>query len=147
LKSIERLIKMQIPRASADDFVPPDVIPADAPRPPRPQHGQRRHSNTTAKTGGSAAPRGNTANGNRADNPQKPAQPNRNGQPRNSQSRDGQPRNGQPRAEQTGNAQPGNKPRPPKKPAEPKFLSEAARHQAMPQPALFSPKPAARRGR
>ncbi len=33
------------------------------------------------------------------------------------------------------------------KPPKPKYMSEAARHQAMPQPALFSPKPAARRGK
>ena len=51
--------------------------------------------------------------------------------------REQQPRDGR----QTG------KPRQPQKTTGQRHLSEAARHQAMPQPALFSPKPAVRRGR
>jgi ATP-dependent RNA helicase RhlE len=130
LKSIERLIKHAIPKVTIDSFVPPTHIPPDAPRPPRPQHGQRRHSNTTA-----SAPR--------AGQDQKP----RDGQgqkPRNPQQRDQQARNGQqPRS----GSQPA-KPRQPqaKKTGEP-LLSEAARHQAMPQPGLFQPAPHARRER
>jgi ATP-dependent RNA helicase RhlE len=134
LKDIERLIKREIPKIAIDSFVPPTHIPAEAPRAPRPQHGQRRHSNTTGSGG-------NNRN-----------QPPRNGQaskprdgqaPRNPQSRNPQARDPNARA-----AQPPQKPQQPRsQPAGPKLLSEAARHQAMPQPALFSPRPAARRGK
>jgi ATP-dependent RNA helicase RhlE len=118
LKSIERLIKREIPKVAIESFVPPTHIPADAPRPPRPQHGQRRHSNTTAVTGV------------------------RNGQ-RPPQQRDQTPRAGQPpRAGQSPRnaTQPGNQAQQPqqKKNTE-TLLSEAARHQAMPQPGLFRP--------
>ncbi len=148
LKNIERLIKTSLPRVAIDSFVAPTHIPAEAPRPPRPQHGQKRHSNTTAST-----PKhdGQTRTG-----------PTRNNQNRNDQSRDGLPRDGQtakprpPRKPQGPNAQPytaqtrgepTEKSRPPRAENGQKHLSEAARHQAMPQPALFSPKPTARRGR
>ena len=144
LKDIERLIKTQIPRITIDSFVPPTHIPPEAPRPPRPQHGQKRHSNTTA-----------SANRNPASREGQPAKP-RNPQARNPQQRDSQPRDPQARTAQPGSrtGQPAHanqgqgqspssaKPRPAQKP-----LSEAARHQAMPQPALFSPRPAARRGK
>jgi ATP-dependent RNA helicase RhlE len=120
LRAIERLIKREIPVVEIDSFVPPANLPAEAPRPPRQSHGQRR--NNGPRTAGS---------GNRQ-------QPQREGQKqRNPQQRAQQPRNGQQNA----------KPRPPQQPTEQQYLSEAARHQAMPQPALFSPKPAARRGR
>ena len=105
LKSIERLIKREIPKVTVESFVPPEVIPAEAPRPPRQQHGQRRHSHTTAST-----PRGGQG--------QKP--------------RDGQA--GKPR-------------QPQQKKKEDPHLSEAARHQSMPQPGLFQPTPHGRRGR
>ncbi|OGT23661.1 MAG: RNA helicase, partial [Gallionellales bacterium RIFOXYB12_FULL_54_9] len=134
LKNIERLIKTQIPRIAIDSFVPPTHIPVEAPRPPRPQHGQKRHSNTT---GGNRPPR--------------EGQPARDGQaPRNPDAARRNQRTG------TGPARPGQPPaRPgaaPARPAQPrttpqKPMSEAARHQAMPQPALFSPRPAARRGK
>ena len=120
LRAIERLIKREIPAVEVDSFVPPANLPPEAPRPPRQAHGQRR--NNGPRTAGA---------GNRQQQP-------REGQrQRNPQQRDQQPRNGQ----QTARS------RPPKKPAEQQHLSEAARHQAMPQPALFSPKPVARRGR
>jgi ATP-dependent RNA helicase RhlE len=129
LKDIERLIKTQIPRIAIDSFVPPTNIPAEAPRPPRPQHGQKRHSNTTAAGNRNQPPREGQG--------QKPRQP-REQQARNPQQREQPARTGQAPA----------KPRPAQKtPAEQQHLSEAARHQAMPQPALFSPKPGARRGR
>ena len=123
LKNIERLIKRQIPKVTIDSFVPPTHLPAEAPRPPRQPHGQKRNNTPRA-----AGP------GNRN-------QPPREGQgqkPRSPQARDQQPRNAQ---------QPAKPRSPQKKAPEPKFLSEAARHQAMPQPALFSPRPAVRRGK
>jgi ATP-dependent RNA helicase RhlE len=132
LKNIERLIKIQIPRVAIDSFTPPAQLPPEAPRPPRPQHGQKRHSNTTA---GNRAPRdGQTPAGNQTQREGRAVKPG-NPQQRDPQSRAQPP--GQPRTGQTA------KPRPPKQP----LLSEAARHQAMPQPALFSPRPAARRGK
>jgi ATP-dependent RNA helicase RhlE len=122
LKSIERLIKRDIPKVSIESFVPPTHIPADAPRAPRPQHGQRRHSNTTAGTPRPAGAR----NGQRDQTPRTGAQPPRTGQaPRSGQA----PRNGaQPSAHQ-----------PQAKKTSDELLSEAARHQAMPQPGLFRP--------
>jgi len=133
LKNIERLIKREIPKVTVDDFVPPENLPPEAPRPPRPPHGQRR--------GSAPHPAGEKPRTPREGQGRKPGST----QPR--QQRDGQgqkPRNPQQR----------NGPQPPKshsaqKPASQKHLSEAARHQAMPQPPLFSPKPVkpARRGR
>jgi ATP-dependent RNA helicase RhlE len=121
LKNIERLIKRDIPRLTADGFVPPENIPAEPPRPPRPQHGQRRHSNTTASTSRNGPPQ-------KPRNPQQRDQPTRAGQPPGNGS---QPRKSQPQAKKT----------------EDTLLSEAARHQAMPQPGLFQPAPQARRER
>jgi len=130
LKDIERLIKTPIPRVAIDSFVPPTNLPAEAPRPPRPAHGQKRHSNTTAsrppREGQAAKPRNSEAP-----------------KPRNPQQRDPQAR-GQQRTERAGQSP--AKPRTPQ-PAQQPLLSEAARHQAMPQPALFSPRPAARRAK
>jgi ATP-dependent RNA helicase RhlE len=122
LRAIERLIKREIPVIEIDSFVPPANLPAEAPRPPRQAHGQRR--NNGPRTAGS---------GNRQ---QQPREGQRQKQ-RNPQQREQQPRN----VNHTAKA------RPPQQPAEQQHLSEAARHQAMPQPALFSPKPVARRGR
>jgi len=122
LKEIERLIKREIPEETTDSFVPPTNLPAEVPRPPRQTHGQRRNN----------GPR-TTGTGNR----RQPSE-GRKQKPRNPQQREQQPHNGQYAA----------KPRPPQNTkTEQQYLSEAARHQAMPQPALFSPKPAVRRGR
>ena len=141
LKNIERLIKTQIPRVAIDSFVPPTNIPAEAPRPPRPQHGQKRHSNTT---GGNRPPReGQPARDGQA--PRNPDATRRSQQPRTGT---GPARPGQPRADQA-QARTGAAPARPAQPrtAPQKPMSEAARHQAMPQPALFSPRPAVRRGK
>ncbi|MEO6974402.1 MAG: DEAD/DEAH box helicase [Gallionella sp.] len=122
LRDIERLIKREIPVVEVDSFVPPANLPPEAPRPPRQAHGQRR--NNGPRTAGT---------GNRQQQPHEGQRQ----KPRNPQQREQQPRNGQQTA----------RPQPPKKSAEQQHLSEAARHQAMPQPALFSPKPVPRRGR
>ena len=137
LKDIERLIKTQIPRIAIDSFVPPTHIPPEAPRPPRPQHGQKRHSNTTARP-----PREGNA-------PRDGNRPPREGQTGNRAPRDPQTRTQTPRGPQTaGQPRPAQKPRASQSTPKPQpLLSEAARHQAMPQPALFSPRPAARRGK
>ena len=117
LRNIEQLIKREIPIVEVDSFVPPAHLPAEATRPPR--QGQRRNNRL-----------GSAGTGNR--------QPHREGEKqRNPNHREQQPRIGPQTA----------KPRHPQKSTQQRHLSEAARHQAMPQPALFSPKPAARRGR
>ncbi len=92
LKDIEKLIKREIPRVQVEGFTPNANPEPEAPRAPRPQHGQKR-------------------------------KPQNNGQAANSA----------PKTQ--------NRPAPQNKPAtsQSKPMSEAARHQAMPQPALFSP--------
>ena len=116
LKNIERLIKTQIPRVAIDSFAPPTHIPSEAPRPPRPQQGQKRHA---------------------------PAKDNR---PQGQAAKPRNPSAAKPQGAKTpGQARPPSRPQAKPEPA--KYLSEAARHQAMPQPALFSPKSPARRGK
>jgi len=126
LKNIERLIKREIPVVEVESFVPPSNLPPETPRPPRPQHGQKRHSNTTGRT---QTPR----NGNGHGKKRKPYDPFQSEQPLLT-------------SHQFLNSKPANKQRHPEKNKEQKFLSEAARHQAMPQPGLFSPK-TGKRGR
>jgi ATP-dependent RNA helicase RhlE len=121
LRGIERLIKREIPVVVVDSFVPPAHLPAEAPRPPRHAQGQRRNN----------GPR-STGSGNHQ-------------QPRENQKQ--KPRYPQQRGQQPHIGQHAAKPQSPHKTTEHKYLSEAARHQAMPQPALFSPKPVVRRGR
>ena len=131
LKSIERLIKREIPKVAVESFVPPAHIPKEAPRPPRPTQGHRRNSGTrTAEPGNHhQSPRDGQVKKPKPRNPQQ--------QPRSAQQREQQPRTGQHAAARQRQSL--------KTPEQ--HLSEAARHQSMPQPALFSPKPAARRGR
>jgi ATP-dependent RNA helicase RhlE len=122
IRNIERLIKREIPVVAVDSFVPPANLPAEAPRPPRHAHGQRR--NNGPRTAGT---------GHRQQPPEGQKQKSRNPQQRGKQAHDGQS---------------SAKPRPKENTkTEQQYLSEAARHQAMPQPALFSPKPVTRRGR
>ncbi len=92
LKDIEKLIKREIPRVQVEGFTPNANPEPEAPRAPRPQHGQKRK------------PQNNNQAANSAPKTQ-------------------------------------NRPAPQNKPAtsQSKPMSEAARHQAMPQPALFSP--------
>ncbi len=131
LKNIERLIKHQIPKVTVDSFEPPENIPADAPRPPRQQHGQRRHSNTTARTTRSR-------NGRKSRSGQSHVHL---GQPQLHLGKQETHLVQQPHAETTGN------PRRQRQKKEEPLLSEAARHQAMPQPGLFQPTSLARPGR
>ena len=88
LKDIEKLIKREIPKVQVEGFTPNTNPEPEAPRAPRPQHGQKR-------------------------------------KPQNSNQNNNQ---------QANNQQTRNAPKAANKP-----MSEAARHQAMPQPALFSP--------
>ncbi|MGC2048905.1 MAG: DEAD/DEAH box helicase [Gallionella sp.] len=119
LKDIERLIKREIPKVAIDSFVPPANLRAEAPRPPRQPQGQRRAGYTTGRRG----------------DRNQPARGGQGQKTRNLQQREQQQRHGQQPA------------KPQQSPTGHLHLSEAARHQSMPQPALFSPKPVARRGR
>ena len=141
LRDIERLIKREIPKETVDSFVPPANLPAEATRPPRQSHGQRRSAPRPSSGQASIGLRAGNSSGRGDRN-----QPTRGGQgqrTRNPQQHEQQPRHGQ----QTHNRNQPGKPLQPQKATDQEHMSEAARHQSMPQPALFSPKPAARRGR
>lgn len=128
LKDIEKLIKREIPKVHVEGFTPNANPEPDAPRstqphgrPPRGHgQGQQRKAHAPSNTEGSAANPNAGRNQNRGNGQ-------RNGQSRNqtAQINEGRPAQG--------NTQ---------KPAQnisTKNMSEAARHQAMPQPALFVP--------
>ncbi|MDO9281011.1 MAG: DEAD/DEAH box helicase [Methylotenera sp.] len=128
LKDIEKLIKREIPKVIAEGFTPNANPEPEAPRAPRQPHG-RPPRGQQQKPQGSANNTENGAGQKTARNQGRDKQPARNpstpsteGRPSHRSSNQ-QPRNAQ------GNAQ--NAPT--------KLLSEAARHQAMPQPALFAP--------
>ena len=109
LKDIEKLIKREIPKVSADGWVQPDKAEPEAPRAPRPQ--QRRPQNSGAKPSqGKPQHNRNKPQGQRTD--KAPSDGNRGGLDNQSSQNQSS-----------------------------KNMSEAARHQAMPQPALFAPKP------
>lgn len=109
LKDIEKLIKREIPKVSADGWVQPDKAEPEAPRAPRPQ--QRRPQNSDAKPSqGKPQHNRNKPQGQRTD--KAPSDGNKGGLDNQSSPNQSS-----------------------------KNMSEAARHQAMPQPALFAPKP------
>jgi len=130
LKDIEKLIKREIPKVQVEGFTPSDKPEPEAPRstqahgrPPRGHgQGQQRKAHVPAST------EGNSANPNAGRN-QNRANGQRNGQ---AQGRNGSQINTEGRPAQ------GNKARPAQS-QNTKNMSEAARHQAMPQPALFVP--------
>lgn len=122
LKDIEKLIKREIPKVIAEGFTPSDKPEPEAPRstqphgrPPRGEQ-QRRPQGASNGAGQNA---GRNANQNRGQNNSQ--------QPRNPQSN--------PQARPQGNVQNSAQN------TSNKHMSEAARHQAMPQSALFAPKP------
>ena len=127
LKDIEKLIKREIPKVQVEGFVPSDKVEPEPPRSTQP-HGRppRGHAKSGSHT------QNNNANGEQRTKPQnakpnhqsnRPANPNRNSQANNRGQI--QPNNQQDKAAQNQ-----------------KLVSEAARHQAMPQAAIFSPEPA-----
>ena len=153
LKDIEKLIKREIPKVRVEGFEPPSKI---EPEPPRLFRGQQPNRGEGAgKPAGQGKARGAGQNASAS----RGGANGRSGQARNAGARNDSNRNdtnrgaqnGQPsgqRAEQSRNSQSrtnqsqasnGNAPAN-------KNLSEAARHQAMPQGALFAPKPQGHRG-
>lgn len=138
LKDIEKLIKREIPKLQVEGFVPSDKPEPEAPRstqahgrPPRGEvKGQQRKAHVPANAESNGANPNAGRNQNRGHG-QRDGQPNgqRNGQAPN---RNGAQVNGESRAPQSNRARPAPS-------ANTKNMSEAARHQAMPQPALFVP--------
>ena len=144
LKDIEKLIKREIPKVQVEGFVPSDKPEVEPPRSTQ-AHGRppRGHNKPQGENG--AAPRTNQSNGRNANNGQRantegrPARSNQQA-PRNQESRNQAPRSQEPRSldarSQDARTAQGNA----QKPAQNnKNLSEAARHQAMPQTGLFTP--------
>ncbi len=139
LKGIERLIKREIPRIDAEGFVPPTKVEPEAPRPPRQQQ-QRRPQGSGQRSDGKSSQQGRPQAGNKAS-------PNNQARQNNQPGRDGQARtegqrNNRPNRQTPKTANPQGQPQN----SSGKPMSEAARHQAMPQPALFAPKPVHRGG-
>jgi ATP-dependent RNA helicase RhlE len=124
LKDIEKLIKREIPKVQVEGFTPPDKPEPEAPREPR--------SNPRSNA------RPNQANGNNASS-------SRNKKPQSSNS-ERPPRNGANLQNPNQNQQ-RNQPRSAKKAPDYENMSEAARHQAMPQKSLFVPDEPPRRPR
>jgi ATP-dependent RNA helicase RhlE len=137
LKDIERLLKREIPKVTVEGFVPPSRPEPEAPRPPR-QHQQRRPQagkpHNARPQGAANSPDSNRRHG-RGQQP-KAGSPNgsRHNHPGSAQT--AQHHHVQSGVEQNRNAN--TNPRQPVNSDQ--HLSEAARHQAMPQAALFSPK-------
>ncbi|HOY86192.1 MAG: DEAD/DEAH box helicase [Methylotenera sp.] len=125
LKDIEKLIKREIPKVQVEGFTPTDKPEPEAPRSTQP-HGRppRGHGQGQQQR----KPREANANGANAGRNQ-----NRNGAPRNGQP---QVRNQKSYTEESILIQ-GHQPKPQGQPT--KNLSEAARHQSMPQTGLFVP--------
>lgn len=143
LKDIEKLIKREIPKVQVEGFVPSDKPEVEPPRSTQ-AHGRppRGHNKPQGENG--AVPRSQNAgrnanNGQRTNTEGRPARSNQQA-PRNQESRNQAPRSQEPRnldaRSQDARTAQGNA----QKPAQNnKNLSEAARHQAMPQTGLFTP--------
>ena len=132
LKGIERLIKREIPRVEVEGFVAPSKVEPEAPRPPRPQQRRPQGQGQRSNAGGQEQRRQPNGRGRDQDRT-----PNHN-QTRGTARSDDQAGN---RANAQSQKQSASKPN-----GGSKHMSEAARHQAMPQPALFAPKPVHRGG-
>ena len=117
LKDIEKLIKKEIPKVQVEGFTPSDKPEPEAPRAPR-----------------STQPHGRPPRGHGQGQQQRKPQGAGNGQnnDKNANQNRSQSNNQPPRSSQSAPQNSGQ------------YMSEAARHQAMPQPALFAPKPQAR---
>ena len=117
LKDIEKLIKKEIPKVQVEGFTPNANPEPEAPRAPR-----------------STQPHGRPPRGHGQGQQQRKPQGeggNRNSQNAGRNTNQNQGQNRSPNSTQQARSQPASN----------QHMSEAARHQAMPQPALFNPKP------
>ena len=125
LKDIEKLIKKEIPKVQVEGFTPNANPEPEAPRAPRSTQAHGR------------PPRGHG----QGQQQRKPQNANNNGA-RQGEGANRSSQNAGRNTNQNGNPNSAHQPRP--QPASNQHMSEAARHQAMPQPALFNPKPPTR---
>lgn len=138
LKDIEKLIKREIPKVHVEGFTPNANPEPEAPRstqphgrPPRGHgQGQQRKAHVTSNN------EGNSANAN-AGRTQNRSNGQRNG-PGNGQGNEKSQGRNQTGFNTEGRPNQGNQQKPAQN-SNTKLMSEAARHQAMPQPALFVP--------
>lgn len=128
LKDIEKLIKREITKVQVEGFVPSDKPEPEPPRSTQPHGRPPRGHGTGPQQSKKAMNAANAQNGNRPNQSQNNSQNNGNGNGQKQDANKVATNNGQ----RNGNAQ---------KPAQNKHLSEAARHQAMPQNSLFTPPP------
>ena len=130
LKDIEKLIKREIPKVKVEGFVPPEKIEAE---PPRLFRGQQPNRGGAGQKQGQAKQRQgrNKPAGNGQKQGQNQQDESRNANQGRSQSQANKPANPFGHGRLISPAPQGNS----------KNMSEAARHQAQPQPPLFNPKP------
>ena len=122
LKDIEKLIKKEIPKVQVEGFTPNANPEPEAPRAPR---STQPHGRPPRGHGQGQQQRKSQVSGNYSSNGQN--------NERNANNNRGQNSTQQPRNNQNAQQNISNQ-----------HMSEAARHQAMPQPALFNPKPQTR---
>ncbi|MCB5191781.1 DEAD/DEAH box helicase [Methylobacillus arboreus] len=135
LKGIEKLIKREIPRVEIPGNFVPSEKPATESRPPRQQPGTPRQGKSSNKPQGQRRePNANTAEPRTGNKP-------RQGKPSQAKPQRGQGQ--QPQGQGQRNKPQGQAEQAKKQPE--KLLSEAARHQAMPQVGLFVPPAAPKR--
>ena len=126
LKDIEKLIKREIPKVIAEGFTPNANPEPEAPRAPRPPQGQRGQARKPqAEANGASLNAGRNQNRGQSQTRDQTTA-NIEGRPAQARRQKNNPQNGNTRN--------------PTESTSTKHMSEAARHQAMPQPALFSPK-------
>ena len=118
LKDIEKLIKREIPKVQAEGFTPNANPEPEAPRAPRSGQPHGRPPRGHGQGQQQRKPQGASNGQNNDRNANQNRNQNNNQAPRNNQNL------GQNAPQDSG-----------------QYMSEAARHQAMPQPALFAPKP------
>ncbi|ROH88220.1 DEAD/DEAH box helicase [Pseudomethylobacillus aquaticus] len=156
LKDIEKLIKREIPRVKLEGFVPSAKPEVEAPRPPL----QRRNQPRQGQQNQAQQRQGEPRQGQRhplergqservhpeRTQPARGTRPQREGHPNDGNRRSGQPGKGPNAAQRQPGADKanGNRASQPAQTKTSSVMSEAARHQAMPQPALFSPSPVPR---
>lgn len=148
LKDIEKLIKREIPKVTVEGFVPPTKI---EPEPPRLFRGQQPNRGSaqgnSRKTGQDAGKKdqhkrnsqqrnGKAPQGSQGKPVQSAGQNGQNGQKNNRPQQQTKPANSPGNGNGNGNANKQKQTQPKQK-----LISEAARHQAMPQVGLFEPKP------
>jgi ATP-dependent RNA helicase RhlE len=139
LKDIEKLIKREIPKVHVEGFTPNANPEPEAPRAPRQPHGRPPRGTQQRNSEGAGNDQNAGRNGSQGrgqSQGKNQAKPNTEGRPAQNAARHA-PR---PTSNQTPRDGQGNTSRGDTQSSNTKNMSEAARHQAMPQPALFAPK-------